>query len=167
MKNNTTCDICGVTVKPRGLGAHKRLKHQIVERVILKEKINSSTQAKKTGGNISTQVDNSSQLSGDIISQVTNSSQLKSTQINKSITQEKRPSDYIKQNEKLIKMVAMPCKDLFGYPQFATKEEEDNYIMNELYRTAKLMNQTVDEYIIGLKERLKTAHPAIKRQYGL
>ncbi len=32
--SNTKCDICGKTVKPRGLGSHKRLQHGIVVREI-------------------------------------------------------------------------------------------------------------------------------------
>jgi hypothetical protein len=35
MKDKNTCDICGFVAKPRGLGAHKRIKHGITERLVL------------------------------------------------------------------------------------------------------------------------------------
>jgi len=38
MRNKNTCDICGFVAKPRGLGAHKRLKHGITEGLVLRER---------------------------------------------------------------------------------------------------------------------------------
>ena len=34
-QKNTTCDICGATVKERGIGAHKRLKHGVVVKRVM------------------------------------------------------------------------------------------------------------------------------------
>lgn len=65
MKTFTTCDICGASVKARGIGSHKRLAHGIVERIILKPSDISAQVA-----DISTQVAEVSTQVADLCSQV-------------------------------------------------------------------------------------------------
>jgi len=80
--DNTICDVCGVHVKPRGIGAHKRLKHQLIIRNIVRDLSNSSNSSNSS--NQSEDLSNSSNLSEDL----SNSSNLKTI----------RPSDYNRQN---------------------------------------------------------------------
>ena len=120
------CDICGEKVFARGLGGHKRLKHGIVVRIITKA--NSSTQV----SNVGTRVSNSGTQVSNIGTQVSNSN---------SSTQVKRPVDYVKVSEKIVKKVNVPIfnedwedKPFFQIPSME-KATADYYY--KLYPQAK------------------------------
>lgn len=116
MKNNVVCPECGVTVKPRGLGSHRRLKHGIIERLVFRyadSSGDSSGDLSTQVNDLSTQVDhlsakvsdlqtnNLSDLSGDLN---TNMFDL-STQVDDLSTQVKRPSDFIRKGTTVEKQI--------------------------------------------------------------
>ena len=89
----TICNICGKECKARGMGGHKRLAHGIVEKKTIQVKSNVSTQTP----NVSTQVKSNA------------STQVKTGgDINVS-TQVKRPVDYVKRGEFVIKKEITPA----------------------------------------------------------
>jgi hypothetical protein len=69
--------------------------------------------------------------------------------------------------EKLKREMALPFKNMFGYPKFNNEEEEKAYIEKEISRTAKLMGMSVEHYIEDLIYRLKTAYPNLYKNYEL
>ena len=167
----TICNICGKECKARGMGGHKRLAHGIVEKKTIQVKSNVSTQTP----NVSTQVKSNA------------STQVKTGgDINVS-TQVKRPVDYVKRGEFVIKKeitpafpvqkivitdatvrrerlkrnVAMPFKDILSYPKFNSVAEEKEYIEKEINRVALIMGKTVEQYLDDLEDSLKNAHPTI------
>jgi Zn finger protein HypA/HybF involved in hydrogenase expression len=87
------CDICGQKVAPRGMGGHKRLKHGIVVKTVLKY---SGTQV----GNVSTQVGNVSTQVGNVSTQVGNVS-----------THVIRPSDYVSVKASVVETKNVPLFD--------------------------------------------------------
>ena len=185
----TICNICGKECKARGMGGHKRLAHGIVEKKTIQVKSNVSTQTP----NVSTQVkSNASTQVKDIITQVTQVKSNASTQVKTGgdinvSTQVKRPVDYVKRGEFVIKKeitqafpvqkivitdatvrrerlkrnVAMPFKDILSYPKFNSVAEEKEYIEKEINRVALIMGKTVEQYLDDLEDSLKNAHPTI------
>ena len=181
-KKRTICDICGVEVAARGIGGHKMLKHGIVEKKIV---TNTSTRVPDT----STQVkNNTSTRVPDTSTRVDNTSTRVDGggKINTS-TQVKRPGDYVKKAESVVKKeitpafpvqkivitdatvrrerlkrnVAMPFKDILSYPKFNSVAEEKEYIEKEINRVALIMGKTVEQYLDDLEDSLTNAHPTI------
>lgn len=112
MKEFVICDVCNKHVKPRGLGSHKRLAHQIVERIfytlpdssgdlstqvagISTQVADLSTQVADLSGDMSQVIDiqkhNLSNSSGDLSTQVADLS----TQVPDLSTQVRRPSAFV------------------------------------------------------------------------
>ena len=91
----TTCDICGESVKARGIGGHKALKHGIVVKTVIRDK---STRVNDTSNNTSTQVNNTSPHSSNMSTQVIDSS-----------TRVQRPSDYVKKKSVVVEKKVEPA----------------------------------------------------------
>jgi hypothetical protein len=79
------CPICGKVVKPRGLGAHLRLAHGVIEKAVLS---------------------NSSEHKSEQLSDTSGLSKVKSSDL--SDLREIRPSDYLKKRESVIKKKILP-----------------------------------------------------------
>jgi len=84
----TICDICGESVKARGIGGHKALKHGIVVKTVIRDK---STRVNDTSNDTSTQVNNTSPHTSNTSTQVSNPS-----------TRVQRPSDYLKKRSEVV-----------------------------------------------------------------
>lgn len=90
----TICDICGESVKARGIGGHKALKHGIVVKTVVRDK---STRVNDTSNNSSTQVNNTSPHTSNT-----------STQVIEPSTRVQRPSDYVKKKSSVIETKIEP-----------------------------------------------------------
>jgi hypothetical protein len=90
----TICDICGESVKARGIGGHKALKHGIVVKTVVRDK---STRVHDTSNNSSTPVNNTSTHSSNTSTPVINTS-----------TRVQRPSDYVKKRSEVVTTEVKP-----------------------------------------------------------
>jgi hypothetical protein len=69
------------------------------------------------------------------------------------------------QHEFILRQIAMPFKNMIGYPKFNTEEEKKIYIIRELKYIATLLGLTIEDYIADLKHRTHNAHPDIKKLF--
>jgi hypothetical protein len=91
----TICDICGESVKARGIGGHKALKHGIVVKTVIRDK---STRVNDTSNDMSTHVKNTSPHTSNM-----------STQVKDTSTRVQRPSDYVRKKSTVIETKIEPA----------------------------------------------------------
>ena len=116
-KNTAECHICHKIVNAQGLGSHLRLKHGIIEHKVTTQVEPSSTQSQFKVNSKLTQVNTSSTQSQHELNLGGNTSS----------TQVKRPSDYVKRNEVLIKN---ELTNAFAQPQDKIECWHCNSLMN-------------------------------------
>lgn len=93
-KRTVKCNICGAIINAQGIGGHKELKHGIVERVVLIDNT-SSTRVERELNTSSTRVEHELNTS--------------STRVEHELpTRVKRPCDYLKKKENVVKTVDIP-----------------------------------------------------------
>lgn len=152
------CHLCGKAVKPRGLGAHLRLAHGVIEKTVLS---------------------NSSEHKSKHLSDVSDVSEVKSSDL-----REIRPSDYVRKKESVIEQKILPQfpvitpslnyvgKQELPYltipitlAEWESGKVEPN-IRNWIEKQAKKYDMTGDEYMRYFDDYL-TKHPDVAKSYEI